>query len=79
MLTPADFGLVAIAMTLVQICEAIFELPVVQILVRSEEITHPLLHTAFTLGTLRGLLLGGVLVALAWPLPLCMAMPGWPR
>lgn len=67
MLTPADFGLVAIAMTLVQICEAIFELPVVQILVRSEEITHPLLHTAFTLGTLRGLLLGGVLVALAWP------------
>jgi O-antigen/teichoic acid export membrane protein len=76
MLTPSDFGLVAIAMTLVQICEAIFELPVVQILVRSNEVTVPLLHTAFTLGTLRGLLLGGVLVALAWPFA---ALYGDPR
>ena len=32
MLTPADFGIVAVAMTLIQITEAVFELPVGQVL-----------------------------------------------
>ncbi|WP_206239532.1 oligosaccharide flippase family protein [Novosphingobium terrae] len=67
MLTPDDFGLVAIAMTLVQICEAIFELPVAQVLVRADEVTQPLLHTALTLGALRGLILGTLLALSAWP------------
>ncbi|MBP2276032.1 lipopolysaccharide biosynthesis protein [Sphingomonas sp. PL20] len=66
-LTPQDFGVVAVAMTLVQIMEAIFELPISQVLVRSDAISRPLLNTAFTLGALRGLLLGGILVLLAWP------------
>lgn len=67
LLTPQDFGLVAIAMTLVQICEAIFELPVAQVLVRADTVTQPLLHTALTLGALRGLVLGACLALSAWP------------
>jgi len=67
LLTPEDFGLVAIAMTLVQICEAIFELPVAQVLVRADTVTQPLLHTALTLGALRGLVLGAMLALSAWP------------
>lgn len=66
-LTPADFGMVAIAMTLVQIVEAVFELPVGQILVRADTIERGLLETAFTLSLLRGGALAGVLAGLALP------------
>ncbi len=67
MLTPADFGIVAVAMTLIQITEAVFELPVGQVLVRAEHITRPMLNTAFTLGAIRGAALAGVLTTLSWP------------
>ncbi|HUO21610.1 MAG TPA: oligosaccharide flippase family protein [Caulobacteraceae bacterium] len=66
-LTPKDFGLVAIAMTLVQIMEAIFELPISQVLVRSEALTPPMMHTAFTMGAARGAALALILGAAAWP------------
>lgn len=67
LLLPADFGMIAVALTLVQIVEAIFEIPVVQVLVRSEAITRTLLDTAFTVGLLRGAALSLTLALLAYP------------
>lgn len=72
-LTPKDFGIVAVAMTLIQIVEAIFELPVGQVLIRSREISRPLLNTAFTLGALRGLVLTALLAAIALPFSIIFA------
>ena len=66
-LTPADFGFVAIGMTLVQLMEAILELPVGQVLVRSAAVTPRLLDTAFTLSLGRGVLLSIVLVLASFP------------
>lgn len=65
-LNPTQFGIVAVAMTLIYIVEAVFELPIHQVLVRLE-ITKTHLDTAFTLGVLRGLVLMVVMAALAWP------------
>lgn len=67
LLVPADFGIIAVAMTLVSITEAVFELPVNQVLLRLEHITRPQYDTAFTLGGLRGFILALLLVAVAWP------------
>lgn len=67
MLTPADFGLVTIAMTLVLILEAALEMPLSQALVRLPEIKESYYDTAFTLGLLRGLLLCIVVYAIAVP------------
>ncbi|WP_338468409.1 lipopolysaccharide biosynthesis protein [Novosphingobium sp. ZN18A2] len=67
LLTPADFGVVAIAMTLVQIVEAAFELPVIQVLVRMSEVDRRHYDTAFTMGLARGLVLAVALGLMAIP------------
>ncbi|RKE77550.1 oligosaccharide flippase family protein [Rhizobium sp. AG855] len=67
-LGPADFGLVATAMTLIFIVEAVLELPLASALLRLPEITARAYSTAFTLGLLRGLLVAGLMAALAWPI-----------
>jgi PST family polysaccharide transporter len=67
LLTPQDFGLVAIAMSLMQVVEAVFELPVAQVVVRAHNPEPAMLDTAFTLSLLRGLVLAVVLGALSWP------------
>ncbi|MDH4441208.1 MAG: lipopolysaccharide biosynthesis protein [Rhizobium sp.] len=67
-LGPADFGLVATAMTFVFIVEAVLELPLSSALVRLPEITPRAYNTAFTLGLLRGLLVACLMAALAWPI-----------
>ncbi|WP_267414880.1 oligosaccharide flippase family protein, partial [Sphingomonas sp. GC_Shp_4] len=67
LLTPADFGLVAIAMTLIFIVEAVLELPINQALVRQSAITQSQLDTAFTLAVLRGLILAALLALAAYP------------
>ncbi|OYV57486.1 MAG: hypothetical protein B7Z76_01560 [Acidiphilium sp. 20-67-58] len=69
LLSPADFGLVAIAMTLVTILEAALEMPLSQALVQLPEISPHHLHTAFTLSLLRGatlcLLVSGIAIPFA--------------
>ncbi|WP_010162520.1 lipopolysaccharide biosynthesis protein [Sphingomonas sp. PAMC 26617] len=75
LLLPADFGMVAVALTLVQIVEAIFEIPITQVLVRSDAITPDLLDTAFTIGLIRGGVLTLILAALAWPFALLYHEP----
>ncbi|QNK72572.1 oligosaccharide flippase family protein [Variovorax sp. PAMC28562] len=67
-LGPAEFGLVATAMAVVFIVEALFELPMAAALIRLPELTPAMLHTAFTLSLLRGIVIALLLLALAWPL-----------
>lgn len=69
-LGPADFGLVATAMTLILIVEAVLELPLSSALVRLQDVTLRAYQTAFTLGLLRGLLVAGLMAAIAAPIAL---------
>lgn len=57
LLTPADFGLAAIAMTIVTLLEAALEMPLSQALVKLPQIKAHHLDTAFTISLMRGLLL----------------------
>jgi PST family polysaccharide transporter len=66
-LSPADFGLIAIAMILVSVVDIVLEVPVTQALTRLSEVRKSHLDTAFTLGILRSLLLAFVVLASAWP------------
>lgn len=59
LLLPTDFGLVALATSLFAFLAAITELSLVQALVRTSEPTDDHYHTAWTLGVVRALLLGG--------------------
>jgi O-antigen/teichoic acid export membrane protein len=66
-LTPADFGLAALAMTLTVITDMVLEVPLIPALTRLEHVEKSHLDTAFTLGALRGLLLAVVILVAAWP------------
>jgi PST family polysaccharide transporter len=66
-LHPKDFGLVAIAMTIIYIVEAALELPLSQALVRLPAVEAEHYDTAFTLGLLRGLALGAIVCSVSWP------------
>ncbi|MDM0049440.1 oligosaccharide flippase family protein [Variovorax sp. J22R115] len=68
LLGPAEFGLVAMAMAAVFIVEALFDLPMAAALIREPALTPDMLHTAFTLSLLRGLIVGLLLLAVSWPL-----------
>jgi O-antigen/teichoic acid export membrane protein len=67
MLSPRDFGLVAIAMTVIYVVEAALELPVSQALVSLQSIEPAQYDTAFTLSLLRGLALGLIVCLFSWP------------
>src|ERR1700753_3741929 len=66
-LTPADFGLTALAMTLTVIVDTVLQVPLIQALTRLENVTKSHLDTAFTLGVLRGAVLSLVVLSAAWP------------
>jgi O-antigen/teichoic acid export membrane protein len=66
-LSPRDFGLVAIAMTVIYIMEAAFELPVSQALVRLNDAGPSHYDTAFTLSLLRGAALSSIACLTSWP------------
>jgi PST family polysaccharide transporter len=70
LLSPEDFGLVAIAMSVVMIVEAIMELPLGFALVTLPERTKLHYDTAFTLQLMRGLILAVLLLISSWPLSL---------
>ncbi|WP_165922036.1 oligosaccharide flippase family protein [Rhizobium azibense] len=70
LLGPSDFGLVAMAMSSVLIAEAIFEMPVAAALIRDPSPTEDMFNTALTIGLTRGLIVGLLLCALAYPLAL---------
>lgn len=66
-LTPADFGLIAIALSLVSIIEMVLEVPLVQALMRLPKIEKSHLDTAFTLSLLRGGVTAFLMFTAAWP------------
>ena len=68
LLSPEDFGLVAIAMSVVMIVEAVMELPLGFALVTLSKRTKLHYDTAFTLQLLRGLFLAALLLISSWPL-----------
>jgi PST family polysaccharide transporter len=67
LLNPKDFGLVAIAMTVIYVMEAAFELPVSEALVRLNEAEPSHYDTAFTISLLRGVALGSIACLTSWP------------
>lgn len=68
LLTPADFGLVALAASVLVIMRATTELNVSDALVQRKDIDPNDVDTAFTINCLRGLLVALVIVATAWPM-----------
>lgn len=67
LLTPTDFGVAALAMTLVATIDMILEVPVTQALIRLKHIDKSHLDTGFTIGILRSSLLTAIILILAWP------------
>ena len=68
LLTPADFGLVAIASTVMIVIGSITELSLSQALVQHRDPGDDHFHSAFTLNLLRSGLLGAIVAALAVPI-----------
>jgi O-antigen/teichoic acid export membrane protein len=68
LLSPADFGLVAIAMSVMFIVESVSELPILQALIRLPVLSKAHYDTGFTIAILRAMVLAITLCALAWPL-----------
>lgn len=64
LLTPEDFALIAIAMIFVQLTEAVLQMPVAQILVRTPRVTRDMLYTAFTVSFLRSLIVVAIILVL---------------
>lgn len=68
LLLPEDFGLVAIANTVILIMTSVTEISLASALVQHRDPTEDHYHTAFTLGVMRALLLAAITAALAWPI-----------
>lgn len=66
-LTPADFGLTALATTLIVIVDMVFEVPIVQALLRRQTFDKSHLDTAFTIGILRSIVIAAIVLGAAWP------------
>ncbi len=68
LLTPADFGAVALVMTIAQGLDQISSVGVEQAIIRADKPTRKLYDTAFTINVMRGLVMAGLLVAGAIPI-----------
>src|SRR4051794_18231652 len=75
LLHPGDFGLVAIAASVVAILDAALELPLYQVLVRVADLQMSHFDTAFTLGLIRALALCGITLLMALPVSLTYSDP----
>jgi O-antigen/teichoic acid export membrane protein len=67
LLMPEDFGLVALAIGLQAVVSALAQLPIGEALIQRDVLEDNHLHSAFTLGLMRGSLLCILLVLGAWP------------
>ena len=70
LLSPNDFGLIAIASSLISIIDMLFEIPITQALTRLKEVTKSDLDTAFTIGLIRGLFISLIVAIAAYPISL---------
>lgn len=66
-LVPADFGLVALASTMLAILSAITNISMASALIHHRDPTPEHYHTAWTLSVVRGVALALIFCALAWP------------
>lgn len=66
-LTPSDFGLAALGMSLVAVVDTVLEMPVTQALLRLDAIDKTHLDTGFTLSILRSVLIAVIVFCAAWP------------
>lgn len=76
LLTPADFGTTALALSIVLVLETLMEIPLVQSLTSIKQLKRSHIDTAFTLGLLRGVAILAVLAPIA---PIFSAVYGDPR
>jgi len=67
LLMPEDFGLVALAMSVIAVVAAVTMLPIPEALLRTPDLTNAHIDSAFTLGLLRSVGLALLLAAAAWP------------
>ena len=67
-LTPADFGMVMIALATLMVLEAATELPIVDALIREKEVRPGDVDTGFTLSFLRGTIIASIMLALSVPI-----------
>ena len=67
-LGPAEFGVVAMAWTSVQIVEALSEMPLSAVLMNVEKPSEAMYDTAFTMAVIRSIATIGLLAAMAVPL-----------
>lgn len=72
LLLPADFGLMAIAMSVFGLASAVVELPVGAALVQMKTATKEDFDTAWTINVLRGLIVAVLMLASAWPVAAIM-------
>ncbi len=75
LLSPADFGLVALGSSFAQAIDALALIGIEDAVIRHRAPTTTLLNTAFTLGLLRSLLTASLAAALAWPAAAFFAEP----
>ena len=75
LLAPADFGLIALASSFTLAVEAMALIDVEDAVTRARAPTRAVYDTAFTLGLLRGLAIGGMIAALAVPAARFFAEP----
>jgi PST family polysaccharide transporter len=76
LLSPSDFGLVAIAMTIALIVEAALEMPLSESLVRLPVITDAHYNTAFTIAFIRAICICIIICGLSVPFALFYHQPG---
>lgn len=67
LLSPAEFGLAALAMALVVVIDTVLEVPVTQALVRLPVLDKSHLDTGFTLGVLRSSAIAAIFLVATWP------------
>lgn len=67
-LSPSDFGLVAIAVSFIAVFETILEIPTTQVLLRIKVISKDFLDTAFTLNVIKGAFLSVILISISLPI-----------
>lgn len=67
-LTPADFGMVAIATAALILARAVTDLQVTEAMIRLQDFNDRIINTAFTLSVVRGLIIAAIMCSSAWPM-----------
>jgi O-antigen/teichoic acid export membrane protein len=76
LLTPEDFGIVAIASSILTVVQSCTELSLSSALIQRTDVTRSHIDTAWTMSLLRSLALCLLFAGLAWPLSSLYSIPG---